>query len=231
MYDEEQPKKKKRFKLFDSQREGKGVTKEQANLPPNLKKFFIIYRRDFSRLLSVNLFIVLGNFPVFFLLIALSGILSVDFATPAVGSFPAFSGLLAHTGTTAPMLALNGIIGPQATGGTYLPIAYVFFGLSLLTFFTFGLVHVGTTYVLRNMVSRRRYLQYVGHIAYLVKTAAVGIVAVGRGIGLDRLHRGIHAHVLVVGGIALGINSTGQTVFFEIVFGVVHLSSFLSRFL
>lgn len=152
MYDEEQPKKKKRFKLFDSQREGKGVTKEQANLPPRLKKFFILYRRDFSRLLSVNMFLVLGNFPVFFLLLALSGIFSVDFATPAVGAYPAFAGMLEHTALSAPLLALNGIVGVQSTASAYLPIAYVFFGLSILTFFTFGLVNVGTAYILRNMV-------------------------------------------------------------------------------
>ena len=152
MHDEEQSKKKKRFKLFDSQREGKGVTKEQANLPPNLKKFFIIYRRDFSRLLSVNMLLVLGNFPVFFLLIALSGLLTVDFATPAVGAYPLFGGLLAHTGTSASSLALGGILGAQATSGTYMPLAYVFFGLSLFTFFTFGLVNTGVAYILRNMV-------------------------------------------------------------------------------
>ena len=152
MYEEEQPKKKKRFKLFDSQREGKGVSKEQANLPPNLKKFFIFYRRDFSRLLSVNMFLVLGNFPVFFLLFALSGMFSVDFATPAFGTYPLFSGITAHTGMSAPMLALNGIVGAQNSASAYLPMAYVFFGLSLLTFLTFGLVNVGTAYILRNMV-------------------------------------------------------------------------------
>ena len=151
MYGEEQPK-KKRFKLFDSQREGKGVTKEQANLPPKLKKFFILYRRDFSRLLSVNMFIVLGNFPVFFLLLALSGMFSVDFAIPAAGSYSLFAGITAQTGMSAPALALNGILGAQSAASAYLPHAYVFFGLSLLTFFTFGLVNAGTAYILRNMV-------------------------------------------------------------------------------
>ena len=71
MHDEElNEKKKKRFKLFDTQREGRGVSKEEANLPPNFKKFFILYKRDFTRLLSVNIFMVLGNFPAFFLIIA-----------------------------------------------------------------------------------------------------------------------------------------------------------------
>lgn len=150
--EQEQQQKKKRFKLFDSQREGKGITKEQANLPPNLKKFFILYRRDFSRLLSVNMLFVLGNFPVFFLLYALSGFASLDFATPALGIYPAFSGVLTHTGITPLNLVINGTIGAQVSASLYTPFAYVCFGLALLTFFTFGLVNVGTAYVLRNMV-------------------------------------------------------------------------------
>ena len=151
MHDELEPK-KKRFKLFDSQREGKGITKEQANLPPNLKKFFILYKRDFSRLLSVNIILVLGNFPIFFLLLPLSGIFSVDFATAVSGAYPLFAGVTANGAVSAPILALNGILGAQTAGSTYLPIAYVFFGLSLLTFLTFGLVNTGTAYVVRNMV-------------------------------------------------------------------------------
>jgi len=149
---EEQPKKKKRFKLFDSQREGKGVTKEQANLPPRLKKFFILYRRDFSRLLSVNMFIVIGNFPIFFLLFPLMGICSVDYATPASYMYLTFSGLLQHEGLSPAMLALNGILGTQNAASTYLPSAFIFFALSALTFFTFGITQVGTTYIVRNMI-------------------------------------------------------------------------------
>lgn len=151
MYEDETPK-KKRFKLFDSQREGKGVTKEQANLPPNLKKFFILYKRDFTRLLSVNVLMVFGNFPVFFLFLAISGIFSVDYATPASNLFPLFSGITTETGLSAPLLALDGILGIQNAGSTYQPLAYLFFGLSALTLFTWGPVNVGTTYLLRNMI-------------------------------------------------------------------------------
>ena len=38
--------KKKRFRLFNSQREGKGVEKEEANLPTNFVGFWKRYRRD-----------------------------------------------------------------------------------------------------------------------------------------------------------------------------------------
>ncbi len=148
---EETPK-KKRFKLFDSQREGRGVSKETANLPPNLKKFFILYKRDFTRLLPVNAFMVFGNFPVFFLLLALQGMFSVDYTVPASNTFPLFSAIASQETLSAPLLALDGVLGIQQAGSTYLPAAYWFFGLGALVLFTFGLVNVGTTYVLRNMV-------------------------------------------------------------------------------
>ncbi|MBE6655425.1 MAG: DUF624 domain-containing protein [Ruminococcaceae bacterium] len=151
MYNEEQPK-KKRFKLFDTQREGKGVSKEEANLPPGLKKFFLLYRRDFGRLLSVNILMVLGNFPLLFLIVALSGVFNMEFAAHAEQSYTAFSGILAHEGMSAPLLALGGIVGAPTLGSIYTLPTYIFMGIGALTVFTFGLVNVGTTYLLRNMV-------------------------------------------------------------------------------
>ena len=151
MYNEEKPK-KKRFKLFDTQREGKGITKEEANLPPRFKKFFILYKRDFFRLLSVNLLTVLGNFPAIFLLLGLSGVFSLNFATHAAPAYTVFSGLLTQEGVSAPTLALNGIIGAPVMDSSATVTTYILLGLGVLTFFTFGIVNVGTTYLLRNMV-------------------------------------------------------------------------------
>ena len=157
-YDENnyEPPKKKRFKLFDTQREGKGVSKEEANLPPGLKKFFILYKRDFGRLLTVNILMVLGNFPLLFLMIGLSGILNLNFATHASQPYTVFSAIFSNAvvseSLSAPLLALNGIIGAPTLGTLYTPAAYVFVGIGALVVFTFGFVNVGTTYLLRNMV-------------------------------------------------------------------------------
>lgn len=147
-----EPPKKKKFKLFDSQREGKGVTKEQANLPPNLKKFFFLYKRDFTRLWGVNALLVFGNFPVFFLILAFIGFFSIDYTTPASNVFPLFSGISSFAEISSPLLALDGIWGVQTSGSVFLPTAYIFIALGLLVFFTFGIVNVGTTYILRNMI-------------------------------------------------------------------------------
>ena len=141
MYNEEKPA-KKRFKLFDTQREGKGISKEEANLPPGLKKFFILYARDFGRLLSVNILMVLGNFPIFFAIIALSGVFSVEFAAHGTQSYTAFAGILSQEGFSAPLLALDGIVGAPTLGSVYTTTAYIFMGIGALTFFTFGFVNV-----------------------------------------------------------------------------------------
>lgn len=144
--------KKKKFKLFDTQREGKGVSREEANLPPGFKKFFILYKRDFFRLLSVNVLTILGNFPAIFLLLGISGIFSLNFATHSASAYTLFSGIMTQEGVTAPMLALNGIIGAPVMDSVATVTTYVLIGIGALTLFTFGIVNVGTTYVLRNMI-------------------------------------------------------------------------------
>lgn len=151
MEEENQPR-KKRFRLFDSQREGKGVSKEEANLPPKLKKFFICYKRDFSRLLSVNIFYVLGNFPVLFLIMALSGIFSLDYTRPLAGISAVWDGARTALGAGGASAALDGVYGAFTNASVFRPIAYVFLALGALTLFTWGLVNVGTAYILRNMV-------------------------------------------------------------------------------
>jgi hypothetical protein len=78
----EKPKKKRRFNIFDSQREGKGVSKEDAIITPDLKGFFKGFSRHFSKLLSVNILMVVGNFPILFAILGLSGIFKTQYFTP-----------------------------------------------------------------------------------------------------------------------------------------------------
>lgn len=62
-----EPQKKKKFKLFDLYRDGKGVEKEEAG-PPNLKNFFKLFGRKFTRLLSLNLYMLLEFLPLVLIL-------------------------------------------------------------------------------------------------------------------------------------------------------------------
>lgn len=145
---------KKRFKLFDLQKEGKGISKSSANLEPGLKKFFITYKDNFGKLVSVNMFMVLGNFPLFFLIATLAGVTKHEIYLPLSDLFQNLSGIFIQEGAVTPfqmsVFALEGL-----QNQTYAPsvLTYVFYGISALSLFTFGLVNVGTAYIIRNLVS------------------------------------------------------------------------------
>lgn len=145
--------KKRKFKLFDTQREGPGVKKSDVYTKTDLKGFFIRYKTYFTRLLSVNLMMVFGNFPIIFALIALSTLTRIVYLTPSAESFPLLHGLLLHDAEfSLSSLASLGIEGLQIEASAMTPMTYVLFALSALVIFTFGIVNVGTTYILRNMV-------------------------------------------------------------------------------
>ena len=84
----------KKFKLFDFTKDGKGVSKaETEDIKPNLSGFFKQYKNKFSRLLSVNIFMVLGNFPLFFAGLALAGYGAIRSTAPASVLYPIVSAM------------------------------------------------------------------------------------------------------------------------------------------
>lgn len=146
--------KKKRFKLFDLQREGKGISKNADALQPGLKRFFISYKDNFGKLVSVNIFFILGNFPLIFLIAALSGFSKHEVFLPMSDLFQNIGGIFNASGDLTPFkLSLYALEGLQ--NQTYSPsvITYIFYAIGALTIFTFGIVNVGTAYIVRNMVS------------------------------------------------------------------------------
>ena len=145
---------KKRFKLFDLQREGKGVSKNVKKLDPGLKRFFMSYRNNFGKLVSTNIFFILGNFPVIFLISALAGYTQNSIYFPLSDLFQNINGIFASEGALSPYkLSLYAIEGIQTTSYAPTTLTYVFYAIGALTLFTFGCVNVGTAYILRNMVS------------------------------------------------------------------------------
>ncbi len=145
--------KKKRFRLFDTQREGKGIKKEDVlKLKPNLRGFFTYLRRDFSRIISVNMFLVVGNFPLLFALLAFSGVGTVAYTTPLGSMFSTLYGVTSAEGIDAASVSLLTALGTQVTEHAPTLTTYVLYALSALVLLTFGLVSVGTTYVVRNML-------------------------------------------------------------------------------
>lgn len=151
---EKNNKKKRRFKLFDWQREGKGVSKNEKELEPGLKRFFISYKNNFGKLISVNILFILGNFPLIFLIATLAGVTQNDVYMPLSDIFHNTNGLIyADGGVTPYKLTLFALEGLQVHSYTPTVLTYVFYGIGALLLLTFGIVNVGTAYVLRNMVS------------------------------------------------------------------------------
>lgn len=146
---------KKKWKLFDSQREGKGVSKEESKLGPGLKKFWRIYRENFfGRLLSINIMMIVGNFPVIFAVMAYLGVGKLSYTVPSDALFALFRGMTTQAGTqTAGSLAMQGVVGMQTAELAATPWTYVLYGLGALTFLTWGFVCAGSAYVLRNMAT------------------------------------------------------------------------------
>ena len=149
----ENNKKKKRFKLFDFQKEGKGVSKNEIALEPGLKRFFICYKNNFSKLVSVNIFFVLGNFPILFLIAALSGVSKNEVFLPLSDFFQNVNGIIQADGVTPYKLSLFALEGLQNQTYANTVFTYILYGIGALTLFTFGPVNASTAYIIRNMVS------------------------------------------------------------------------------
>ena len=152
-YDEPEEK-KRRFNLFDrvrKEREGVSPDEPHAMDNPTIGNFFKLLGRKITTLLYVNLMYVFGNFPIFFALFAMTGYVSRQSYSPYYQQYAPLLG--ASFFDPSPVTAsLLGIFGLHAE--VYIPTAatYVFYGLALLVFLTFGPVSVGTTYLLRTMV-------------------------------------------------------------------------------
>lgn len=153
---------RKKFNLFGFlDKDGKGVEKgdELKVLEnPSIKNFFKLFWRKFREMLLVNMLYIFGNFPMLFALFAISGYASIPTVSPGIGLYTALKGTLYYSGgassaVNSPVIAsLNGIFGKQIITSVPTAVTYILYGLSLLTIFTFGLVNVGCTYVLRNMI-------------------------------------------------------------------------------
>ena len=138
----------KEYKLFNFNKDGKGVKKEPEG-PKNLNNFFKYFGSKFTRLVTVNMFCIFGNFPLLFL--AASTLFNRDSYAPAYNMFAPLYGVMTHE--KSPVTAtLFGIFGTQSEISLPTTGTYIFMALSALVIFTFGYVNTGTTYNIRNMI-------------------------------------------------------------------------------
>jgi len=150
----EKKKKKFEFNLYEffNKGNGKGVSKEERKHPRNLKYFFRMLRNNLTNLLYINFYLVFGNFPIFFIFLAL-GYTIEQIPAPSSPVFTQIYGAITQSGVSnAATAAFYGIYGVRSSMNVPTTATFVFLALSLLVIFTFGLVNVGTTYLLRNIV-------------------------------------------------------------------------------
>ena len=140
----------KRFKMLSIARDGKGLSKKPENRS-GFKRFFRTLFDNFGKIVSVNIFMVLGNFPLIFLIAVLSGYTKIPALIPMTDVFQNLDGIIAADGITPFKMTLYAVEGLQNSILVSTPLTYVFYALSALLLFTFGLVNVGTAYILRNI--------------------------------------------------------------------------------
>lgn len=146
---------KKRFNIFDwYYRKGKANEKADINAlkSPSIVNFFKLVWFKFNKLLTANIIFAFGNFPIVFMLIAISGMLDKYSYAPISLSWGPFQATLQDTGNYASS-ALIGIHGLHNSTQVYSIATIIFFVMSLLTIFTWGFTKVGTTYIYRNIMS------------------------------------------------------------------------------
>ena len=146
--------KKKKFNLFSGySKDGKEIPKEDVIKDFGFLSFFKLYGRRFVRLIWVNALYIVGNFPVFFLLLAISGIFSNVGVAPASEVFPVINGIHIASGEFAPSYAaLLGIHGQMAPVYANTVVTYILYGLSALMIVTFGPVNAACAYIIKNLV-------------------------------------------------------------------------------
>ena len=82
---------KKHFNIFDWYFKGSNKDNNKLDInaleKPSVANFFKVVWKKLGKLLSTNLIFIFGNFPVFFFLLALSGILSETASAPLYHSW------------------------------------------------------------------------------------------------------------------------------------------------
>ncbi|MBQ3508054.1 MAG: hypothetical protein IJA91_05830 [Clostridia bacterium] len=143
-------KNKKRLKLLDPMRDGKGVEKGE-DTTPNLKYFFKLWGRKFWKLISLNFFMLVQILP-------LLGCVFLYTSGPKVSTQydPLYTVLLgAQTAlpTSEGMTLFNSAAGLLHEFPIFNSWAHwVMGGLILFHLITYGWQKVGSTYILRNLV-------------------------------------------------------------------------------
>ncbi|MBO5939434.1 MAG: DUF624 domain-containing protein [Clostridia bacterium] len=139
---------KKKFKLFDMNRDGKGVYEVETR-KPTLKFFFVLLWRKFSQLLQLNLMMLLKIIPILTVL----GLYLLGTKTPTVTEaiYVPISGItkIIHAPSLTAALDLSSIQMELPVLSPWMNVLIIV--LTLFLALTWGWQSVGSTYVLRGL--------------------------------------------------------------------------------
>ena len=143
-------KRKRKFKLFDLNRDGPGVSKDEKPLEPNLKNMPKYFIRHFSKILSINFMML----PLWIIPLAAIYLYITAPTTPSQAD-PVFSTLLGSytlSGDTT-LAALFGVFGLQINLPVFTPARiWAYIGLAVLFALLWGFINVGSTYCARSLL-------------------------------------------------------------------------------
>lgn len=158
-------------------RDGPGIEKGEVDIldDPSLINFFKLFGRKISRLLSINLLYVFGNFPLLFFAFYMGKFTQIETAAPAHTVFSSLYGsaVAAPSPVTASLL---GIFGRTTTIYIDTPLSKVFLYLSFLALLTFGLVNVGCTRLLRSMIRQEPVFFWSDFFGAIKKNLRQGLI-------------------------------------------------------
>ena len=145
----DQKPKKKKWKLFDSNRDGPGVEKGE-DTRPTLKYFFKQVKRKFWKLVSINLMMLFQVIP----LLLMAWVYTLGPTTPYITDtvYPALLGAQTAQGTTAGATMFNTLLNLDMLPALNSPVIWIIGAIAIVYVATFGLQQVGTTYLIRNLM-------------------------------------------------------------------------------
>lgn len=145
----EKNKNKKKFRLFDWSKDGKGVNPGEDRTP-NLKFFFKQYKRKFTRIISLNLMMLFQFLPIVIAVVLYFA--GPTTPTQSYNSYAALYGMqtAAPTASSGAMLVTRMAQQALPTYNTY--VYWIIIPLLLFVLITWGWQNTGSTYILRAFV-------------------------------------------------------------------------------
>ncbi len=142
--------KNKKFKLFDMNRDGPGVSKDEKPFVPNLISMPKFYFRNFTRVLSLNFLMI----PLLIIPLAIVYMFIIAPTTPSETNVLYTTLYGSHLiGESSVWSSLLGAYGIQMNLPTFSPAMWwIIIALFALLALIWGWVNVGATYCTRNML-------------------------------------------------------------------------------